>query len=275
MLRNPILYDYYVRRNYILLDMMAGFAYAFAFGYSSKMPVYAILADGMISSLLFYAEAVITWSLSTFSHLGSLGTFIPLVVNGAYCVACLTLFSGFELFIADIVYPEYFGAFVSQLVPRVFCQITIYLAFRGYYLSNQPENVGESLHDSNIDETYDRDNDHLTPAHYEQIERVTIRVGQKIKVIPVENIVFLKAEDDYVSIHTEEGHWLKSETMKRYETCLPQDRFVRVHRSYIVNLSKILKIERYGQKQLLQLSDGTSIRVSATGYKLLREKLDL
>lgn len=135
--------------------------------------------------------------------------------------------------------------------------------------------MGESLHDSNIDETYDRDNDHLTPAHYEQIERVTIRVGQKIKVIPVENIVFLKAEDDYVSIHMEEGHWLKSETMKRYETCLPQDRFVRVHRSYIVNLSKILKIERYGQKQLLQLSDGTSIRVSATGYKLLREKLDL
>jgi len=63
--------------------------------------------------------------------------------------------------------------------------------------------------------------------------------------------------------------------MKRYETCLPQDRFVRVHRSYIVNLPKILKIERYGQKQLLQLSDGTSIRVSATGYKLLREKLDL
>jgi DNA-binding LytR/AlgR family response regulator len=50
---------------------------------------------------------------------------------------------------------------------------------------------------------------------------------------------------------------------------------VRVHRSYIVNINKISKIERYGQKQLLQLTSGERLRVSANGYKALREKLNL
>jgi len=63
--------------------------------------------------------------------------------------------------------------------------------------------------------------------------------------------------------------------MKSYEAQLPPDKFVRVHRSYIVNISKISKIERYGQKQLLQLTSGECLRISANGYKALREKLNL
>lgn len=268
MLKNPILYDYYVRRNHILLSTITGSAYALAFGYSSKMPAYAILTDAILCSFLFYTGAVAIWSVYTFSHFESLNSSIHLAVNIGYCVISLILFSGLELLIADIAYPEYIGAFISQLIPRIFCQIIIYIAFRWYYLSNQPEEMAETLPD-------DSNNDCSEPDDHKQVERITVKVGQKIKVIAIENIVFLKAEDDYVSIHTEEGHWLKSETMKKYEACLPQNMFARVHRSYIVNITKISKIERYGQKQLLQLSDGTSIRVSATGYKLLREKLNL
>ena len=109
----------------------------------------------------------------------------------------------------------------------------------------------------------------------EVMERITVKVGTKIKVIPVDDIICLKAEDDYVSVITAEGHWLKSERLKDYDMSLPTDKFARVHRSYIVNISKISKIERYGQKQMLSLSNGEQIRISMTGYKVLREKLNL
>jgi DNA-binding LytR/AlgR family response regulator len=109
----------------------------------------------------------------------------------------------------------------------------------------------------------------------ELIERITVKVGTKIKVIAVDDIIYFKAEDDYVSVVTSEGHWLKSERMKDYEESLPGNMFARVHRSYIVNISKISKIERYGQKQMLSLNNGEQIRISMTGYKVLREKLNL
>ena len=125
---------------------------------------------------------------------------------------------------------------------------------------------------ADIPET-EKDEPQAEPA--EVIERITVKVGTKIKVIPVDDIVCLKAEDDYVSVITAEGHWLKSERLKDYDIFLPTDKFARVHRSYIVNISKISKIERYGQRQMLSLSNGEQIRISMTGYKVLREKLNL
>ncbi len=119
------------------------------------------------------------------------------------------------------------------------------------------------------------DKDEPVAEPVEAMERITVKVGTKIKVIPVDDIVCLKAEDDYVSVITAEGHWLKSERLKDYGMSLPADRFARVHRSYIVNISKISKIERYGQRQMLSLSNGEQIRISMTGYKVLREKLNL
>lgn len=59
--------------------------------------------------------------------------------------------------------------------------------------------------------------------------------------VQVEDIIYLKAEDDYVSVVTMDGHWLKGETMKGYEAILPHNMFVRVHRSYIVNITKITR----------------------------------
>lgn len=105
------------------------------------------------------------------------------------------------------------------------------------------------------------------------LERVITRLGSKITVIPVEKIWYIEAADDYVMIHSGLGNHLKEKTMKYFEEHLPADRFIRIHRSYIVNISAIKSLELYSKDSYLAvLHNGDKLKVSAEGYKRLREK---
>lgn len=110
----------------------------------------------------------------------------------------------------------------------------------------------------------------------EVIERVAVKSGQKIHVIMTPDIVCLQADGDYVQIFTMQGKYLKEQTMKYFEEHLPSAAFVRVHRSCIVNIEAISRIDLYEkQTQQLTLKNGQQIKVSQSGYKLLRSKLAL
>lgn len=110
----------------------------------------------------------------------------------------------------------------------------------------------------------------------ENLERVAVKSGQKIHVILVPDIVYIQSDGDYVQIVTAQSRYLKEETMKYFEASLPHNQFVRVHRSYIVNVEKILRIELYEkQNQMLTLTNGDQIRASVAGYRELRTVLNL
>lgn len=110
----------------------------------------------------------------------------------------------------------------------------------------------------------------------EKLERIVVKTGQKLNVIAISEIVYFQAEGDYVRIFTDTNKFLKEDTIKYFQTHLPENQFVRVHRSYLVNVSKILRIELYGkQNQQLTLSNGDKLKISASGYKRLREVLNL
>ncbi|MDO4789855.1 MAG: LytTR family DNA-binding domain-containing protein [Porphyromonas sp.] len=107
------------------------------------------------------------------------------------------------------------------------------------------------------------------------VDKLTVRSGTKIRILSLEEILYIAADGDYISIHTSDGHWLKEQTMKATEDMLPPDLFVRVHRSYIVNIAQIARIERYGEQRQLVLHSGDIIRISLSRYRLLRQKLGL
>lgn len=110
----------------------------------------------------------------------------------------------------------------------------------------------------------------------EMLERVAVKVGQKIHVIFVPDIVYIQSDGDYVQIVTDQNRFLKEETMKYFEAGLSSSQFVRVHRSYIVNVEKVLRIEMYEkQNQMLILKNGDKIRASVSGYKALKAALNL
>jgi two-component system LytT family response regulator len=106
--------------------------------------------------------------------------------------------------------------------------------------------------------------------------RLVVRVKNDIKIIHVQEVSYFAAEDDYISIHTAEGKFLKKMTMKSLEESLDPGKFARVHRSFLVNLQEVSGIEPYEKEAyLLRLRSGAKIPVSKTGYVRLRQVLGL
>jgi two-component system LytT family response regulator len=109
-----------------------------------------------------------------------------------------------------------------------------------------------------------------------QRERVVIKNGGKIKIIPVQEIRWLEAADDYVKLHTKDGAFLKNKTMGYFEKSLPADQFVRTHRSNMVQVKEITRLEPYEKETWLAiLRSGEKVPVSKTGYSKLKIVLGL
>ncbi len=107
-------------------------------------------------------------------------------------------------------------------------------------------------------------------------QRVVVKLAGKIRIIPVEDIHYLEAADDYVKIHTREGSFLKNKTMGHFETVLSKNHFVRTHRSYMVNITEITRIDPYEKdNHLAMLKSGERVPVSKTGYVKLKSVLGL
>ncbi len=107
------------------------------------------------------------------------------------------------------------------------------------------------------------------------LERIVVKSGSKIHVLPIDDIQQIEAQDDYVMIYTPAGRFMKKETMQRLETQLPQEHFIRVHRSFIVNINQVQRIEQYGKESyLLILKNGSEVSVSKSRIKDLRREFD-
>jgi two-component system LytT family response regulator len=109
----------------------------------------------------------------------------------------------------------------------------------------------------------------------EKTERIVVKTGTKIQVIPVDSILYLEAQDDYVMLYTPEGKFLKQQTMKHYESTLDSAVFVRIHRSYIVNIQQVVRIEPYEKESWqVMLKNNSKLPMSKNGYSILKKRLD-
>jgi two-component system LytT family response regulator len=109
-------------------------------------------------------------------------------------------------------------------------------------------------------------------ARHQPIERVLIRDGARVQVIPVARIDYVEAQDDYVAFFAEGRQWLKNQRMAELESQLDPRAFLRVHRSYIVNLGAIARIEPTGKDgHCAVLKSGARIPISRSGYQKVRD----
>jgi len=108
----------------------------------------------------------------------------------------------------------------------------------------------------------------------EMLNRVVVKSGRKIQVIPVESIYYIESQDDFVMIYCAEGHFMKQKTMKFFEQHLDEQQFVRIHRSYLLNLLHISEIQQYEKESWIVVTkQGAKLKVSKAGYTNLKEKL--
>ncbi len=106
------------------------------------------------------------------------------------------------------------------------------------------------------------------------LERVLVRDGTRVHVIPVARIDYVEAQDDYVCFKSGGKDYLKQETLADLERLMDPERFIRIHRSYILNIERLAKLELYAKdSRIAILTDGTKLPVSRSGYARLKPLL--
>ncbi len=109
----------------------------------------------------------------------------------------------------------------------------------------------------------------------EPLDRIVIKSGHKIRVIPLDDLLRVEAQDDYVMLHCREGRFLKPKTMKYFENRLPSPQFIRIHRSHIVRLAAIKELDAVSRGSYeITLQNGERLPVSRSGYQRLKELSD-
>ncbi|MDR1601263.1 MAG: LytTR family transcriptional regulator DNA-binding domain-containing protein [Tannerella sp.] len=253
---NPPFTEY--RKGYIAVCTSLAAIYAVLAGTSSAA---CCIVDTTLYAAMLYFTGIILWNI--FRYAFPRNGLFSLLFLSTFAVLTGGLMVGIESIAVYLFFPTLFGDFAHTIPVRLFITLLFFVIARLYYHSYGTETLPPALPDDTPDRTK------------EYVKRITVRSGQKIRIIPVEDILCLQAEGDYVSICTDEGHWLKEQTMKYSEEQLPPDLFLRVHRSCIVNISRISRIERYGDKQQIILRNGVKIKISAAGYRALRQRLEL
>jgi two-component system LytT family response regulator len=106
------------------------------------------------------------------------------------------------------------------------------------------------------------------------LERIVIRDGPHVHVVPVDRVDYVEAQDDYVGFRTGGKTLLKEQTMAEVEAALDPRRFVRIHRSYLLNVERLARVELYAKdSRVAILADGTKLPVSRSGYQRLQQLL--
>lgn len=260
---------------YILLWFTYAILQTFVLVSLVALPLWIIIVDGLVHATLFGVLGLFLWSVIKYGNYSILTVFQRSINYVAIGILTLGIWigSGYGFFYLC------FGMQVSdqliQLLPtRGFIGLLIYLLivqqFRFALVTPVHENNG-------IDTTDTAEvNENNKNQQLDVLERIAVKSGSKIHVVLVSEILFIQADGDYVMIYTTNGKYLKEQTMKYFEEHLPQQLFVRVHRSAIVNVEMISRIELYEkQNQILTLKNGQQIKTSPAGYKSLKMTLKL
>ncbi len=196
-----------------------------------------------------------------------------------------------DVIFLDVQMPKLTGFDVLELIgtdiPVIF--VTAYdqyamRAFDVHAVDYLLKPIGRERFDAAVERAKSRLGAELPPAHelaaaarppQQFLERLVVKDGTKVTLIPVDKLDYAEAQDDYVALASQGKKHLKQQTITSLEACLDPNSFVRIHRSYIVNLERVARIEPYGKdSRLAILLDGTRLPVSRAGYARLKALLD-
>lgn len=196
-----------------------------------------------------------------------------------------------DLIFLDVQMPKLSGFDVLELIDRdigvIF--VTAYdqyamKAFEVHAVDYLLKPIGRERFEAALGRAKDRVGEKMPPVEQlvtaarppqQFLERLVVRDGTRVTLISVAKLDYVEAQDDYVALATHGVKHLKQQTIASVEAGLDPARFVRIHRSYIVNFERVVRIEPYGKdSRLAILVDGTRLPVSRTGYSRLKTLLD-
>ena len=107
-----------------------------------------------------------------------------------------------------------------------------------------------------------------------RIERILVRAAGRVYIVPVDTLDYAQAQDDYVLLHAQGRNLLKEQAISSLESQLDPARFVRIHRSWLLNLARLTRVEVEARdRRVAVLHDGTRLPISRAGHLRLRDAL--
>ncbi|QIK59352.1 LytTR family transcriptional regulator [Dysgonomonas sp. HDW5A] len=247
------------------------------------LPLSDLILDGAIFGLLLAILNFLLKEIIRYSNYKSLPIIQQIVNYGALAILFVLSWVGISFLILYIISPENAMNYVLPTVPiRITLALLTYgllILLYGYiFTQNQEEEVSIDI---DVEHTTDIESSEKTMTNEdtsdsEILEHIAVKNGQKIDLIFINDIISIQAEGNYVMIFTPKGKYLKEQTMKYFGDHLPANKFVRVHRSNIINIDYIQRIELYEkQSQMLKLQNNLQVKMSIAGYKELKRVLNL
>lgn len=223
------------------------------------------LIDSLITTGILSAAGFLLWYVTDVLR-ASQAQFVLALAVQVICIA--------DSFIIWTFYMENPGMYFLPSIPlRLLFGLSCWFILLQWYRIYQ-------MH-SRIEEEPDRtdeiDTEEQTPAVAQTEElpdRISVKDGTRIHIIHLDELFYIQACGDYVTLFTPTGQYTKEQTMKYFETHLPLNIFIRIHRSCIVNSEQIVRVELFGKETYqVRLKNGICLRASNSGYKLLKERL--
>jgi hypothetical protein len=226
------------------------------------MAWWIVFIDSIIHASLLFGMSFLLWSVMQYGNYQGLPAYQRYVNFAGLGTLLLIVWLG----CAYILFLLFFGAeladkFIYILPLRALLGILVYVIIIQYFntIINK-KNLSEPTDKADDEPNNDTNEEVGEPKENKEIlERIAVKSGTKIQVVLVPDILYLQADGDYVQIFTANGKFLKEQTMKYFEEHLPENKFVRVHRSVIVNVESISRIELY-EKQINYSHLKTGIR---------------
>jgi hypothetical protein len=234
-----------------------------------------LIVDALIHAIIFAVLGLLLWHILFYGKYRTLLPVQQLINYTALAILVVSLWLGVGYLLDYFLLHKIAILFIPTLPIRSMTGLLIYVIFILSYSYKAVENPQQNI-DSNMDNLPVNKIDASTNDNNGIIDRVTVKIGQKLHIIALHEILYIRSDGDYVQIITQDEKYLKEHTMKFFEIHLSQKMFVRIHRSCIVNVEYIARIESYGkQNQQIALKNGQCLKLSISGYKLLKEVLQL
>ena len=249
----------------ITLSVVAWMMYSWLLFCYGGEEIWIACLDGLVSVGLLAAAGFLYGYVDGTIHA------LQIQVALAVLVQAISLAGAFELQV--LLERGNVGDFMDSVSLRLVFGILCWIILLQWYRMNRTD---ESDFEEISGTEADKGQEEAVPTGETFLDRVSVKDGSRIHIIHLEELLYLQAGGDYVTIFTPGGQYVKEQTMKYFETHLPPALFVRIHRSCIVNTEQILRVELFGKENYqVRLKNGVCLRASNAGYKLLKERLSL
>ena len=230
----------------------------------------AAMIDGFLSIFLLALLLYLAWYIVRFVDVLQVNLVTGFLLLSFWCLGGVVI-QDINRLITETSYLPFLETLLFRLAFAVPTWCAVMLWYRLEILQHSA-----NLQEENAEKEETENPEQYNVATEEWIDRITVKDGSRIHLINVSDLHYIQACGDYVTLVTPEGQYIKEQTMKYFEAHLPQTIFVRIHRSTIVNVTQISRIELFGKENYnLFLKTGEKLRVSLSGYRLLRERLEL